>query len=84
MTLNQVLEEQLNNAERKADIYGKALTLITRSNMFKVNGCPDNEDSEFNPATGRYECADYKRFGKVVCRECWENHFIKEAEGKNV
>ena len=84
MTRNEVLEEQLNNAERKANIYGKALTLITRSKHFKISGCPDNEDSEFNPATGRYECADFKKYGKSVCAECWENYFIKKAEGKNV
>ena len=80
MTLNQVLEEQLRNAEKREKIYIKALTLITRSNMFKVNGCPDNENSEFNTATGRYECNDFKKYGKIVCRECWENYFIKKAE----
>lgn len=82
MTRNQVLEEQLSNAERKAAIYGKALTLLTKSEHFKVNGCPENEKSEFNPATGRFECNDFKKYGKAVCRACWGNHFIKEAEGK--
>ena len=38
MTLNQVLEEQLSNAERKAAIYGKALTLLTKSEHFKAKG----------------------------------------------
>ena len=80
MTINNVLTEQLRNAEKKVSIYNMALTLITQSKMFRLSGCPEDTDSEFNPATGRYECSDFKQYGKTVCRECWENYFIKKAE----